>query len=181
MNICGQKRGHVGKNVGNKYHVSMENTSDFVLRNYHFGESERASDIRGLKSKEERAHFKNLLEKGDEWTSHYMHLALVKNDELIGDIQLRRCFETMPPGVAHVGMDVLESFRGQGAGTRGLELVWEWALRNNFHRLEGSTDASNIGAQKAFMKAGWNFEGTLKNLFVIDGIGHDFLSYAKTR
>jgi len=31
-----------------------------------------------------------------------------------------------------------------------------------------------------FENAGWNFEGILKNLFLEDGIGKDYLSFAKS-
>jgi len=34
--------------------------------------------------------------------------------------------------------------------------------------------------RRAFEKAGWSFEGTMKNLFLEDGVGHDYLSFAKT-
>jgi RimJ/RimL family protein N-acetyltransferase len=158
----------------------MEEAVSIELRNYREGESEIAADIRGLKSEEERSHFKKIIDSGTDWTGHYLHLALVLDDKLIGDIQFRRCHETMPQGVAHVGMEISESYRGQGAGTKALELIWNWALSNNLHRLEASTDTSNFGAQKALEKAGWIYEGTLRKLFIADGISHDYMSYAKT-
>jgi len=158
----------------------MTNSSNYSLRAYRADEAERAADIRGLTAEDERQNFKKRLEPSEGWSTHYKHLALVKDDLLIGDVQLRHCSQTMPPGVAHFGIDVAEEFRGQGAATKALELAWDWARQNNIHRLEGSTDSSNIAMQKAFEKAGWNFEGVLKNLFLEDGIGHDYRSYAKT-
>ena len=86
----------------------------------------------------------------------------------------------MPNGVAHIGIDIAESERGKGAGTSALELAWNWVKDNGFHRLEGSTDINNLAMRRAFEKAGWNFEGTLKNLFIEDGISHDYLSFAIT-
>jgi len=47
-------------------------------------------------------------------------------------------------------------------------------------RLEGSTDAANVAMRRAFEKAGWSFEGTMKNLFLENSVGHDYLSFAKT-
>jgi RimJ/RimL family protein N-acetyltransferase len=34
--------------------------------------------------------------------------------------------------------------------------------------------------QKAFEKAGWEYEGRLKKLFMHDGVAEDYLSFAKT-
>jgi RimJ/RimL family protein N-acetyltransferase len=166
------------QNTYDLYNSGMER--NFRIRDYQSGESDLAADIRGLKTAEDREHFKKVLEGDAQWVGHYKHLALLKNEEIIGDIQLRRCHQTMPPGVAHIGIEIVESSRGQGAGTMALELIWGWAQENGFHRLEGSTDVSNAAMQGAFKKAGWAFEGILKNLFMEDGKGHDYLSYAKT-
>jgi len=46
--------------------------------------------------------------------------------------------------------------------------------------LEGSTSDENIAMQRAFEKAGWEFEGRLKKLFMQDGVAIDYLSFAKT-
>ena len=86
----------------------------------------------------------------------------------------------MPDCVAHIGIDIAADQQGKGAGTIALEMAWDWARANNFHRLEGSTDIANFAMRRAFEKAGWSLEGTLKNLFLEDGVGHDYLSFAKT-
>jgi RimJ/RimL family protein N-acetyltransferase len=99
---------------------------------------------------------------------------------LIGDIQLRHCDKSMPDGSGHIGLDIAPDERGKGAGTAALNLAWAWALENGFHRLEGSTSEENIAMQKAFKKAGWEYEGRLKKLFVQDGVAIDYLSFAKT-
>lgn len=155
-------------------------SGSFHIRNYRSDEAELACDVRGLESEESRARFKKRLETAGEWTDHYLHLALDRDGQLVGDVQLRHCDRTMPEGVAHIGIDIARSEQGKGVGTSALELAWQWAQVNSFHRLEGSTDVSNIAMRRAFEKAGWNFEGTLKNLFVEDGVGRDYLSFAKT-
>jgi RimJ/RimL family protein N-acetyltransferase len=111
---------------------------------------------------------------------HYLHFALTLNDKLIGDIQLRHCDRTMPEGSGHIGIDIAQEERGKGAGTAALNLAWEWAVANGFHRLEGSTSEENVAMQKAFQKAGWEFEGRLKKLFMQDSVAIDYLSFAKT-
>jgi RimJ/RimL family protein N-acetyltransferase len=152
----------------------------FVIREYLSEEADLACDVRGLVSLESRERFKKRLETAGQWTDHYLHLALDKDGQLIGDIQLRHCDRTMPNGVAHIGIDISDTERGKGAGTSALHLAWQWAQANGFHRLEGSTEVSNLAMRRAFDKADWHFEGTLKNLFIEDGVGRDYLSFAKT-
>jgi len=83
-------------------------------------------------------------------------------------------------GATVFGLDIAEDERGKGAGTAALNLAWEWAVANSFHRLEGSTSEENIAMQKAFERAGWEYEGRLKKLFMHDGVAEDYLSFAKT-
>lgn len=152
----------------------------FSLRPYRKEESDLACDVRALISDEARTRFKKRLETPDGWNDHYLHLAIDLDGQLIGDVQLRHCNQTMPVGVAHIGIDVGQEFRGKGAATEALQLAWDWATNNNFHRLEGSTDETNIAMRKAFEKAGWSQEGIAKNLFLEDGHGHDYYIFAKT-
>ena len=158
----------------------VSGSSSYSLRNYRADEADLACDVRGLVSEDSRARFKKRLETIGEWTDHYLHLAIDKDGELIGDLQLRHCEKTMPDGLAHLGIDISDDQRGKGAGTITLALAWQWAQDNNFHRLEGSTEVSNVAMRRAFEKAGWSFEGIQKNLFFKDGVGHDYLSFAKT-
>lgn len=153
---------------------------NFVMRPYKTEEFERACQVRGLVTVDAQERFKIGFHGSGKWINDYLHFALVKNELLVGDIQLRHCDRTMPEGVAHIGIDIAQTEQGKGAGTSALELAWQWAQANNFHRLEGSTDVENIAMRRAFEKAGWIFEGTMKNLFLEDGVGHDYLSFAKT-
>ena len=150
------------------------------MRPYRAEEFERACQVRGLNTPEAQARFKDRFASSGDWIDHYLHFALVQNGVLIGDIQLRHCDKTMPDGSGHIGLDIASDERGKGAGTAALNLAWAWALENGFHRLEGSTSEENIAMQKAFKKAGWEYEGRLKKLFVQDGVAIDYLSFAKT-
>jgi RimJ/RimL family protein N-acetyltransferase len=152
----------------------------FQLRKYKEEEFERACQVRGLETPDAKLRFKVRFDGTGKWIDHYLHFALARDEELIGDVQLRHCDRTMPDGVAHIGIDIAADQQGKGAGTIALELAWDWAQANSFHRLEGSTDATNIAMRRAFEKAGWSFEGTMKKLFLKDGVGHDYLSFAKT-
>jgi len=150
------------------------------MRPYRAEEFECACQVRGLNTPEAQARFKDRFASSGDWVDHYLHFALVQNGLLIGDIQLRHCDKTMPDGSGHIGLDIAPDERGKGAGTAALNLAWAWALENGFHRLEGSTSEENIAMQKAFKKAGWEYEGRLKKLFVQDGVAIDYLSFAKT-
>jgi len=150
------------------------------MRPYRAEEFERACQVRGLNTPEAQKRFKDRFASSGDWIDHYLHFALVQNGALTGDIQLRHCDKTMPDGSGHIGLDIAPDERGKGAGTAALNLAWAWALENGFHRLEGSTSEENIAMQKAFKKAGWEYEGRLKKLFVQDGVAIDYLSFAKT-
>jgi len=150
------------------------------MRPYRAEEFERACQVRGLNTPEAQKRFKDRFASSGDWVDHYLHFALVQNGVLIGDIQLRHCDKSMPDGSGHIGLDIAPDERGKGAGTASLNLAWAWALENGFHRLEGSTSEENIAMQKAFKKAGWEYEGRLKKLFVQDGVAIDYLSFDKT-
>ena len=150
------------------------------MRPYRSEEFERACQVRGLDTPAAQQRFKERFESSGKWVDHYLHFGLALNGALIGDVQIRHCDKTMPDGSGHIGLDIAPDQRGKGAGTAALNLAWEWAMANGFHRLEGSTSEENIAMQKAFEKAGWEYEGRLKKLFIEDGVGVDYLSFAKT-
>jgi len=152
----------------------------FTLRKYQPSEFDRACDLRGLISEDAREQFKSRLRTPGEWVDHYLHFAIDRDGAVIGDVQLRRCDKTMPPGVVHIGLDVGPQYRNQGAATAALELSWIWAQENSYHRLEGSTDVSNLAMKKAFENANWSFEGIQKKLFFANGIDQDYLAFSRT-
>ena len=153
---------------------------NFELRPYLAEEFERACQVRGLETSDAKARFKVRFDGTGKWIDHYLHFALVRDELLIGDIQLRHCDKTMPQGAGHIGIDIAQEERGKGAGTAALNLAWEWAVANGFHRLECSTAEGNAAMQKAFKSAGWEYEGRLKKLFMQDGVAIDYLSFART-
>ncbi len=156
-------------------------TESLSLRSYRPEEFERACEIRNLTSEVSRERFhKGFLVSGS-WSDHYQHLAIDLDGELVGDVQLRKCDFTRPQGAWGMGIEITPELQGKGLGTRALELVTEYAFSNGAHRVEGSTDQSNIAMRRAFEKAGWKFEGILKALFVEDEVPHDYYSFAITR
>jgi ribosomal-protein-alanine N-acetyltransferase len=153
-----------------------------IVRPYRIEEFERACEIRGLGDDAERRErffkrFKNL----GQWDEHYLQLAIDLDGVMVGDFQLRKCDATRPDGALEMGIELAEEVRGKGIGTQALIAGAEYAFANGAHRIEGSTDEQNIAMRRAFEKAGWNFEGVLKALFIEDGLPHDYYSYAITK
>jgi RimJ/RimL family protein N-acetyltransferase len=153
-----------------------------IVRSYRIEEFERACEIRGLGDDAERRErffkrFKNL----GQWDEHYLQLAIDLDGVMVGDFQLRKCDATRPDGALEMGIELAEEVRGKGIGTQALIAGAEYAFANGAHRIEGSTDEQNIAMRRAFEKAGWNFEGVLKALFIEDGAPHDYYSYAITK
>ena len=152
-----------------------------LLRPYRLDELDRISEIRGLDSEERRENFKSRMEKSGTWDDHYLHFAIEADGRLIGDLQLRKCDRTRPPGHLELGIELAEEVRGKGYGTEALRAAATYAFGEGAHRIEGSTDESNTAMRRAFEKAGWRFEGVLRALFIEDGQPRDYYSYAITK
>jgi RimJ/RimL family protein N-acetyltransferase len=155
--------------------------NELQLRPYREADFDRACSIRNLESEESRERFRKGLSSSGTWGEHYLHLAIDLDGELVGDVQLRKCDATRPQGAWEMGLDIAPEHQGRGFGTTALSLVTEYAFSNGAHRVEGSTDESNVAMRKAFEKSGWKCEGVLKALFVEDGIPHDYYSFAITK
>jgi RimJ/RimL family protein N-acetyltransferase len=151
------------------------------LRAYREDEFERICEIRGIDSQEWRDRFRKRFDKSGDWDDHYLHFAIDLDGDVIGDLQLRRCDMTRPDGALEVGLEIAPELRGKGLGSSALTAAAQYAFSNGAHRIEGSTEESNTGMRRAFEKAGWNFEGVLKALFIEDGVPHDYYSYAITK
>jgi RimJ/RimL family protein N-acetyltransferase len=129
---------------------------------------------------EKRAHRERFGAVGS-WRDHYLDYAIDVAGEVIGEIQVRHCDRTMPPGVLEVGLEIAPHHQGKGFGTQALTQVAELMFRQGHHRISGDTDVANIAMQRAFEKAGWRHEGTTYALFVEDGQPHDYLTYSHTK
>ena len=152
-----------------------------ILRPYKPADFDRICEIRGLDTPERRERFLNRLTTPGEWVDHYLHLAIESDGVLVGDFQLRHCDFTTPNGAWDMGIELSEDARGKGIGTQALIAGTDYAFTHGAHRVQGSTDESNVAMRKAFERAGWKFEGILKALFIEDGTPHDYYSYAITK
>lgn len=150
------------------------------LRAYRSDEFERSVEIRNLTGAESLARWRARFEKSGSWDDHYFHLAIVKDDSLVGDLQLRHCNFSMPEGALEVGIEIDPKFQGQGIGSEALRLAAAKFFAEGAHRISGSTESTNRAMVRAFEKAGWVHEGTMRGLFRQDGELIDYESYAIT-
>jgi RimJ/RimL family protein N-acetyltransferase len=156
-------------------------SENLSLRPYKTEEFERACEIRNLTDESSKERFHKGFSLSGSWGDHYLHLAVDLDGELIGAVQLRKCEFTRPQGALEMGIEIIPELQGKGLGTRTLVLVAEYAFSIGAHRVEGSTDESNLAMRRAFEKAGWKFEGILKALFVENEVPHDYYSFAITK
>lgn len=151
------------------------------LRPYSEDEFARACEFRNLTSEASKERFRKGFSASGSWSDHYQHLAVDLDGELVGDVQLRKCDFTRPQGAWDMGIEISPELQGKGFGTLALGLVAEYVFSNGAHRVEGSTDESNMAMRRAFEKAGWKFEGVLKALFIEDEVARDYYSFAITK
>lgn len=148
------------------------------LRSYRADEFERAAEIRKITNPEHQERWRKRMEKSGTWDDHYFHLAIAVDGVLAGDLQVRHCGQAMPDGVLELGLELAPEMQGKGIGTKVLKLAAEKFFADGAHRISGSTDQQNNAMIRAFEKAGWVHEGTLRGLFIEDGKMHDHESYS---
>lgn len=152
-----------------------------ILRPYLQSEFDRACEIREIDTEERRERFRSRFENIGDWHDHYFHLAIENDVALVGDFQFRHCDKSMPEGYWEMGIEIAFEERGKGIGSEALIKGTEYAFANGCHRIQGSTEESNLAMRKAFEKAGWKFEGVQKALFLSAGVPIDYYSYAATK
>ena len=82
----------------------------------------------------------------------------------------------------NIGIGLAAASRGHGVGAVAQRLLAEWLLATtSTHRIEASTDVSNVPEQKALERAGFTREGMLRSAQErVDG-RHDLYSYSLLR
>jgi RimJ/RimL family protein N-acetyltransferase len=90
------------------------------------------------------------------------------------------------PNVASIALDIGISirpeFRGQGHGSRAQRMVTEYLFRTfPVHRVQATTDVTNVAEQKALERAGFVREGIVRGAQWRQGEWHDLISFARLR
>jgi RimJ/RimL family protein N-acetyltransferase len=150
------------------------------FRAYRDDEFEFACSLRSITDEAKKLKHRERFEAVGEWRDHYLDYVIAVDGQAIGEVQIRRCEKTMPPGVLAFGIEISPEFQGKGYGTQATKLIAELMFAQGCHRISGDTDVSNIAMQQAFEKAGWVHEGTMYALFIEDGAPRDYLTFSKT-
>jgi len=81
-----------------------------------------------------------------------------------------------------IGISVRPEFRGIGHGARAQRMVTEYLFRTfPVHRVQASTDVTNVAEQKSLERAGFVREGVIRGAQWRAGAWHDLISYARLR
>ena len=152
-----------------------------TLRPYRPEEFDESARIRQISGSENLDNWRMRFANSGIWDDHYLHLAISVDNFLVGDLQIRHCPLSMPPGAMELGIDIALEKQGLGIGTEVLRISSKRMFNDGAHRLSGSTHIKNVAMIRAFEKAGWVHEGTLRGLFNISGELHDYESYAVIR
>jgi RimJ/RimL family protein N-acetyltransferase len=82
----------------------------------------------------------------------------------------------------NLGISIEPSARGRGVGSRAQRLLADFLFAHtSVHRVEASTDVTNIGEQFALERAGFTREGVLRGAQFRLGQWHDMISYSRLR
>ncbi|HEX4654754.1 MAG TPA: GNAT family protein [Mycobacteriales bacterium] len=112
-------------------------------------------------------------------------LVVVDDDgQLVGDVSWIRMSNGPPPNgyCWNMGIWILPEHRGKGHGAAAQRLLVDYLFANTYlERVEASTEADNVGEQKALEKAGFTREGVLRRTCFRDGQWRDMVLYSKLR
>lgn len=82
----------------------------------------------------------------------------------------------------NVGISIEPASRGRGIGSRAQRLLADYLFAQTvLHRIEASTDVTNLGEQRALEKAGFTREGILRGAQFRSGSWHDLVVYSRLR
>lgn len=84
--------------------------------------------------------------------------------EAVGDLSAHSVWYGASPGsrAINIGISLVEAQRGHGIGAVAQRLLAEELHSRGIIRVEASTDVENIAEQRALERAGFSYEGTLR-------------------
>ncbi len=131
----------------------------------------------------ERDSLLDRLARSGDWNENRLDLAIEASGQLVGEMDARRGRGTYPPGVVEIGIGLYhESMRGRGVGTEAVALLTRHLLEQaGAERVQASTAVSNHAMRRCLEKAGFVYEGTMKDFMPGDGGRVDYRLYAVTR
>ena len=102
-----------------------------------------------------------------------LHLAIagMDADDYLGEVVLfLRTPEAAEVEIGEIAYVIAPGARGRGLASDVVRLVSDWALGQlNLKRLQLSIHPDNLASQRVAMKAGYDYEGTLRSTKLIRG------------
>ncbi|KMQ50378.1 acetyltransferase GNAT family [Chitinispirillum alkaliphilum] len=108
------------------------------------------------------------------------HFCILYKNEPIGDIHLNHQTDILKNSAA-LGYWLAEPYWGNGFITTAIARITEYAFSDlGLNRVFAKLFATNIGSEKALIKAGFEKEGLFKNAIIKNGAFLNQLQYART-
>ncbi len=102
----------------------------------------------------------------------------------VGTIDWRPSMYGPPPeSIAfQFGISLAPEARGKGYGPIAMRLVADYLFEHTkVNRVEGSCDSENVPSQRAMVKAGFTYEGTIRKAQWRRGAYHDLMYFSRLR
>ena len=91
----------------------------------------------------------------------------------VGNVELKT------RSIGLTGLQIFPNQSGKGYGSKAMRGAAVWAIRElGFHRVTAEALDTNVGAQKAIIKAGFTYEGEKRSYVFRSGVWHNFLQYS---
>lgn len=109
------------------------------------------------------------VEKGEQSGTHYYYVIEISDGTRIGNVKIG------PIDIRNRTSDLVcfigdRAFVGKGIASHAISLANHIAFETyNIRRLQGGMHAQNIASIKAYTKAGWIIEATMRGYYLIDG------------
>ncbi|MGH8888555.1 MAG: GNAT family N-acetyltransferase [Acidothermaceae bacterium] len=111
-------------------------------------------------------------------------LIVTADGEPVGDVQWRTVEYGPNNGSRQldIGITLASSARGKGIGSVAQRMLADFLFNHTtVHRVEASTDITNLAEQNALSKAGFTREGVLRGAQFRCGAWHDLVIYSRLR
>ena len=112
-------------------------------------------------------------------------LAVTDDDGIVvGELSWIKVFNGPPPNgdCWNIGIWIAPEHRGHGHGSEAQRLMAAYLFEHTYlERVEASTEAGNVGEQRALEKAGFTREGVLRHANYRSGEWRDMVVYSKLR
>ncbi|NWK57422.1 GNAT family N-acetyltransferase [Verrucomicrobiaceae bacterium N1E253] len=158
-----------------KEHVNIEFASEARADSFWSALDEVAREekylifIKGPNRTGTRDFVREIIQKG--WSQYYA----VSDDRVVGWCDITRYERAGLGHVGHLGMGVIQEFRGKGIGRKLLQVTLDDAFAKGVERVELEVFSSNARARALYLDMGFEWEGCKKRGRCHDGEYEDIV------